>query len=286
MKKKYIDRFVGKYCKIVTKEPGEEKASVVTGILEDIDYEDGFILIDSEQGLGAIRINTVVAIKPSSKRMRKITKEETASIGVGVLIIFIAMILVAAVAASVLIQTSESLQNRAYAVGRQTIRDVSTGVQIVDLIGYTDVNKTVVEYLAISVRPRAASYDIDLNETLIYLQYDNLAVLSLNYYNGTDAVISSVHNRCVFQTLNMSVITENKFGVIGIRDTDLSIQNTYGMGSDDMAMIIINLSAVFPETGGISPGGSLSGRLVPETGTAAMFLMMAPSAFDNRVVEL
>ncbi len=286
MKKKYMDRFVGKYCKIVTKEPGEDKASVVTGILEDIDYEDGFILVDSEQGLGALRINTIVAIKPSSKRKRKITREETASIGIGTLIVFIALVLVAAVAASVIIQTSENLQNRAYAVGKQTIREVSSGVQIVDQIGYCNEEKTVIEYLAISVRPRAGSYDIDLNETLIYLQYDNLTVLSLKYHNGTDSVISTVHEDGVFHTLNMSTLGATNFGAIGIRDSDLSIQNTYGMGSGDMAMIIINLTASFPETGGLEPGEELLGRLVPEIGAAGIFLVSAPNAFDNRAVEL
>ena len=63
-----MERLIGKYCKIVTKEPGEEKASVVTGTLEDVDYEDGFVLINSEQGLGCLRINTIIAIKPGHKR--------------------------------------------------------------------------------------------------------------------------------------------------------------------------------------------------------------------------
>ena len=44
------------------------------------------------------------------------------------------MVLVAAVAASVIIQTSENLQQRAYAVGKQTIREVSSGIHI---IGFT-----------------------------------------------------------------------------------------------------------------------------------------------------
>jgi hypothetical protein len=64
MEKKYMEKLIGTYCKIVTKEPGEEKASVVTGIIEEVDYKDGFILVDSEQGLGCLRINTIIAIKP------------------------------------------------------------------------------------------------------------------------------------------------------------------------------------------------------------------------------
>jgi len=79
MDRKYMDRLVGKYCKIVTKEPGEERASVVTGILEDVDYKDGFILVDSSQGLGCLRINTIVAIKPGMTKelIRNLRKKKT-----------------------------------------------------------------------------------------------------------------------------------------------------------------------------------------------------------------
>ena len=79
MNRKYMDRLVGKYCKIVTKEPGEERASVVTGILEDVDYKDGFILVNSSQGLGCLRINTIVAIKPGMTKelIRNIRKKKT-----------------------------------------------------------------------------------------------------------------------------------------------------------------------------------------------------------------
>jgi ribosome maturation factor RimP len=70
MEKKHMKRLEGKFCKIVTKEPGEQRASVVTGTIEEVDYEDGFILVESEQGLGALRINTIVAIKPESRRKR------------------------------------------------------------------------------------------------------------------------------------------------------------------------------------------------------------------------
>ena len=35
MNGKCVDKLIGKYCKIVTKEPGEERANVVTGIVND-----------------------------------------------------------------------------------------------------------------------------------------------------------------------------------------------------------------------------------------------------------
>jgi len=290
MEKKYMERLVGRYCKIVTKEPGEQRASVVTGTLEDVDYQDGFILVDSEQGLGCLRINTIIAIKPGSQRKRKEKRnfkdEDHAAIGVGTLIVFIAMILVAAVAATVIIQTSETLQNRAYAVGKQTIREVSSGIKVVDITGYTDETKSRMEYLALSIRPRAGSYDMDLNETLIYIEYDNLTVLELDYQNGNETVTNIVSSDGVFHTLNHSKLSSTNFGAIGIRDADNSIINSYGLGTNDLVLVIVNLTAAFPNTQGIPPGEEFYGRLVPEIGSSGMFFVSAPNAFDHRVVEL
>ena len=62
-----IDKCIGKYCKIVTKEPGEEKANVVTGIIRDIDHDEGFVTIESNQGVNCLNIKTIVAIKPRTK---------------------------------------------------------------------------------------------------------------------------------------------------------------------------------------------------------------------------
>ncbi|RLF57110.1 MAG: hypothetical protein DRN27_08385 [Thermoplasmata archaeon] len=289
MERKYVKRLVGKYCKIVTKEPGEQRASAIIGKIEEIDTDDGFVIIDSNQGLGCININTIVAIKPSSQynyQQRKISKEDHASVGIGTLIVFIAMILVAAVAASVIIQTSESLQLRAQAVGKQTIREVSSGMQIVDVTGYTDASKTKIEYLALSIRPRAGSYDLDLNETLIYLQHDNLTVLSLDYSDGTNSVTSNVSSDGIFHTLNASILTSTNFGLIAVRDQDSSITNNFGIGTSDLAIVIINLTAAFSESEGLSPNEEFYGRLVPEVGSAGIFWVSAPNAFPHRVVDL
>jgi flagellin FlaB len=285
MEKRYMERLVGKYCKIVTKEPGEDRANVVTGILEDVDYKDGFIMVDSSQGLGCLRIDTIVAIKPGNKhRTEKRTskKNDEADVGIGTLIVFIAMVLVAAVAASVIMQTAESLQQRAYAVGKQTIRDVSSGLRIIGVTGYTDADKTRLEYLAIAVTPRAGSYDIDLNKTLLYLQLDNFTVLSLNSQCKSDTIAAGG----IFHTLNLSMLNATNYGVIAIHDADKSILNSNGLSTSDQAMLIVNLSAALTTTHGLMAGEVLESKLVPEVGAAGIFVVNAPNAFKYRVVEV
>jgi len=68
MNGKCIDKLIGKYCKIVTKEPGDERIYVVTGIVKDVDHDAGFITVESTQGLGCLSIKTIIAIKPKAER--------------------------------------------------------------------------------------------------------------------------------------------------------------------------------------------------------------------------
>jgi len=294
MEKKYMERLIGKYCKIVTKEPGEERASVVTGTLEDVDYKDGFILVDSDQGLGCLRINTIIAIKPGHKKTngkRKIKYEDQAMVGIGTLIVFIAMVLIAAVASSVLINTGEQLQSRAKTVGTQTIGEVSAGLAIEQITGYTNPDKTVIEYLALTVRPRAGTKDIDLKLCTLSVLYDNLTILTLN-----TSLVQAVNldNQSVFYTpiesgseyTILNNLTAYEFGAIAIHDPDGTICNTQGMNSGDRAILLVNLSAIVPNFGGLPSRESISGTLTPEIGIKAMYDVTAPAVFGMRIVEL
>jgi len=64
MKKDSVDKLIGKFCKIVTNEPGAEKPNTVTGMLLDFDQDSGFVVIESAKGVFYLDIKTIVAIKP------------------------------------------------------------------------------------------------------------------------------------------------------------------------------------------------------------------------------
>ena len=64
MKAHNLDRMIGQYCKIVMKEPGDEKAHVVTGIIQEIDRHARFIIVRSDNGFWCLNIDEIVAIKP------------------------------------------------------------------------------------------------------------------------------------------------------------------------------------------------------------------------------
>jgi flagellin FlaB len=295
MEKKYMERLVGKYCKIVTKEPGEERASVVTGILEDVDYKDGFILVDSEQGLGCLRINTIVAIKPGKKRIgdkyKNNDNNDKAVVGIGTMIVFISMVLVAAVAASVLITTSEHLQRRAQTVGDETIREVSSGLMIEDITGYTNSNRTRIQYMALTVRPRAGSQNFELDLLALSFRYDELHVLKLN-----TSLIQEVNldNASIFKTpvssgsdtYMINITDANEFGIISIHDYDGSVMSTRGMNTGDRIMVLMNLSALIPDTNGLPTRERISGEIKPEIGAPGIYQITAPAVFIEKVIDL
>jgi flagellin FlaB len=294
MEKKYLERLVGQQSKIITREPGEKKLKVINGIVEEIDYQDGFIVIDSEKGLGALRIDNIVAIKPKNIKKRKIKESQHAMVGIGTLIVFIAMILVAAVAASVIIQASESLQQKAQNVATQTTREVSAGLVISDITGYTNVNRTEITHLGIMVRPRAGSADIDLSLCTLSILYDDLSLLTLD-----ESLVANVNtdNKSVFETpitsgSNQTILggaSKTKFGVIAIHDPDGSITTTNGMNSGDRIYVIVNLSAIITNSNistGLIPRQSISGEIQPETGAPGVYDVTSPAVYTRRIVPL
>ena len=81
------------------------------------------------------------------KTEKETKQDELAAIGIGAMIVFIALILVAAVAAAVIIQTAEKLQQNAQASGDDTQEQMSTKVTLINVVIETvdagsDVNKS------------------------------------------------------------------------------------------------------------------------------------------------
>jgi hypothetical protein len=63
MEPKYIERLVGKYCKIVIKEPGEKKGTVRIGLIENINYLDNSITIEVKEGENIVCVDNIIAIR-------------------------------------------------------------------------------------------------------------------------------------------------------------------------------------------------------------------------------
>lgn len=120
-----------------------------------------------------------------------------AEMGMGTLIIFIAMILVAAVASSVLIQTTGSLQSKALDTGRSARSNVGTSLHVVEVYGENSSDQSI-EELVVVMKLGAGSEPINFEDLLVTLSLDN----SSAEYNYDEYVNSSIGINCE-QSLKM-----------------------------------------------------------------------------------
>ncbi len=104
-------------------------------------------------------------------KIGKMKKSKRAEIGVGTLIIFIAMILVAAVAASVLISTANSVREQAESTGSDAINNVASGFMVTDVIGYNYLGQnTNISSVSLYARLAAGSPAVNISDVIITLQ--------------------------------------------------------------------------------------------------------------------
>ncbi|MEY7851699.1 archaellin/type IV pilin N-terminal domain-containing protein [Natrarchaeobius sp. A-rgal3] len=98
------------------------------------------------------------------------TDQNRGQVGIGTLIVFIAMVLVAAIAAGVLINTAGFLQTQAEATGEQSTEQVSNNIQIVSTTGEVgDGDEDAITTARIVTQMSAGSDDIDLSEMTIQI---------------------------------------------------------------------------------------------------------------------
>lgn len=92
--------------------------------------------------------------------------------GIGTLITFIAMIIVAAITANVLIQSATSLQNQALKTGKAAQEGISTLARVIGVIGYDGRDNTLEDF-EMELKLSPGSNGIDLKKALLSLEHQD-----------------------------------------------------------------------------------------------------------------
>ena len=97
-------------------------------------------------------------------------------VGIGTLIVFIAMVLVAAIAAGVLINTAGFLQNQAEDTGTESTEQVADNLNVITEVGKVGADSAGTDQIGevrIGVQPSAGADDINLAELTVQYVSDN-----------------------------------------------------------------------------------------------------------------
>lgn len=199
--------------------------------------------------------------------------------GVGSLIIFIAMILAAGIAASVLMQTMNNLQQQAVKTSQETLREVSSGIRVTHVSGFS--NGTKITQLGVFIQTTAASEPINLSSTVIALSDSSTKVL-LDY---TGTCYSGNASNGLFGTINASRLSPTTFGLIVIRDIDGSCSQQQPVINDqDIVVLLVNTSKCF--TDGLGSRIEVSGSIYAEYGAPGLISFVTPSSLRSSIVDL
>jgi flagellin FlaB len=192
---------------------------------------------------------------------RRVRMDDRGDMGIGTLIIFIALILVSAVAAGVLVQTAYTLQQQAEATGDQAIKEVSTGLRVLALYGTTDGNLTYITDLYMKVALSAGSPVINLYDLVIEIS-TGIADSSLSYTGSATP-------------------GTGLFNVTSIRDTypyNIWTTTDVGITQGDIALIHVNLTAQGMD---LRTQQDATALLIPKHGIPTFVMLTTPSVYSN-----
>ncbi len=239
-------------------------------------------------------------MKAMNTIIRILKEKDVGDVGIGSMIVFIAMVLVAGIAASVLIQTAGRLESQAMATGQQTIGEVATGLAVFGIHGYAATGANISK-LVITVRPRSGSTDIDLSQVFLELSDTDTKIIlkynsSQNYFaKRIGAGFNDIFNLPVYpgEGLNhsqqMALNTVDDYGLLVVEDADNSVSKTNPVvNRGDKVMLTVYTHSCFNSSGtnGFTERKPIWGGVVPEQGSPGTISFTTPAAFNARVMTL
>jgi flagellin-like protein len=191
--------------------------------------------------------------------------DERGQVGIGTLIVFIAMVLVAAIAAGVLINTAGFLQTQSEQTGQQSSQQVTDRLEPVTKTGVTDSSTPKqIKEVQLTIQKAPGASDVDL---------DNVTVEFIGP-SGAERFV-------------LNADTRSSTAAIEDDDTSLSGQNILNSPTD-RAVVTFNLSQTdYTTVGKLSGGDTATVRLTTESGATTIVRLQVPTSLSGEnAVEL
>ncbi|MBD3261382.1 MAG: hypothetical protein GF334_06805 [Candidatus Altiarchaeales archaeon] len=147
--------------------------------------------------------------------MHHLVQANKGIMGIGTLIIFIAIIIVSAVAAAVLIGSAGSLEGRSMAAQRGTEEQVTGGIQIVNVVGGDARNHSKVDDLEVMMRLKPGSDPINFNTTVFTI--DTRITTQTIRYIGNQTPTRSYYSLSYLQSG-----VSHRYGYLSLGDTAIA----------------------------------------------------------------
>jgi flagellin FlaB len=193
--------------------------------------------------------------------------EDKGQVGIGTLIVFIAMVLVAAIAAGVLINTAGFLQSQSEETGEQSSQQVTNRLDVVSKTGVvtSDAPDAVtIGQVDLTVTKAPGAEDIDLEDVTIQWVSDA---------NTYDIVSSEADSSG--QGTNDGIFT-----ITAIKDEDGSA--TIVNSPDDRMRLTIDLSEIGTTDAFLPEGDSVTLRVSTEDGSASTVRLTVPQSLSGQ----
>ena len=204
---------------------------------------------------------------------------DTGNLGLTAGIILIIVVLIAAVAGSVIIQTTQDVSNQDLTrITNDALDEITTYFQIKNVVGkYENIQgQEGIQRVALLIKP-LVSLHLDIGKiTIMISNGDDLRILS---FSGQVAPISSYS---LFGHPLWESMDEGSYSVISTIDDDDSMTDFHIINKNtDMGFIILNLPATDP----LLYGESLEVTLIPSPGNECS-VTLEPPLPTSRVVSL
>ena len=193
--------------------------------------------------------------------------DDRGQVGIGTLIVFIAMVLVAAIAAGVLVNTAGFLQATAEDAGQESVDKVTNRVEVINQHGTVGVDDTI-SNMTLTVRLAAGSSAVDMDQTSIkYLSDNQVTTLT----NSSDSNTNPAGNA-------------TKFNLTAVEGTD--DDGSFGVlnSGADRYEVTINASAIEggDQYNGLDTGDKIQLDITSQTGGTTQVILTMPQQLAGK----